>query len=77
MKIKWFYQNKLSKMTEIHTSNKYTVSPDERTLHIISTDLDLVGKYTCEASLVSDVNEKKSFATEVEISNLSKYLQNQ
>lgn len=77
MRIKWFRQKiaNSTEMTEIHTSNKkFSICSDETKLSILSTDMSMVGNYTCEASLVSDENEKKTFTTDVQIDDLGKYL---
>lgn len=76
MKIKWFYQknDRLSDLLEIHTSDKYKISSDGKMLRIMSMDLDLVGTYTCEASLVFDENEKGRHTNKVEINDLSRFI---
>lgn len=74
IKIKWFYQKneKSLMLSEISTSDKYTVSSDGTSLHIRFMDLDLVGKYTCKAYLVADESKKISYTSKVEINDLSK-----
>lgn len=75
MRIRWFRQKNAnsSQTSEILISNKnYSISPDETMLSILSTDLNMVGNYTCVASLVSDKNEKKAFTTDLQIDDLGK-----
>lgn len=71
LKIRWFFRSNGLAVSEIHSSEKYTISPTGTKLRILFTDLDVVGKYTCEASLLNDINQKIDFTTDVQIDNLS------
>ncbi|KAG6440386.1 hypothetical protein O3G_MSEX001254 [Manduca sexta] len=73
MEITWFYTNdKTGEKTKITPSSKYSMLLNGTVLKIHSMDLDLVGKYTCNASLTLDENQHRSFDTLLRIQGLKK-----
>lgn len=74
MSIQWYLQenNMKSSRKLIQSSDKTTISSDGTELKIKFMDLTMVGKYTCEASLKNDPEEKIAFNTNVKIGGLVK-----
>lgn len=74
MIITWIYINDKTNVKQIiRISDKYTISSDQTELTINAISFDLLGKYTCKASMLFDDEEFKEFTTEVKLQGLSMY----
>lgn len=72
--ITWLRFNDKTREKEIiKPSNKYSISSDETKLTINNADLYSMGKYSCNASLVSDKDQNIGFDTDVIIEGLCEY----
>ncbi|XP_075982453.1 hemicentin-1-like [Anticarsia gemmatalis] len=68
MEISWsFMDEKTGTNHHVTTSSKYSISSDGTELTINKMDPDMVGSYTCKATLIKDKNKSVEYSTQVKI----------
>ncbi|XP_026736325.1 contactin-6-like [Trichoplusia ni] len=71
MNIRWYYADEITRIDrEISSSELYQISRGGKQLKIMKMNLNLVGKYTCKATLQNHRDVQKIFSTRVKADGL-------
>lgn len=74
MNIRWYYADEITRIDrEISSSAVYQISTDGKQLKIMKMNLNLVGKYTCKATLQNHGDVHKTFSTRVTADGVGEY----